>query len=222
MSTRATPQHCAVPAWLERISRALSFVMLAVFSLAAVALIVVPTVTGSQTFSVLTNSMAPSYPPGTFLVVKPADVHTLQVGDVITYQVESNRPEVVTHRITGFTAADDGERRLITRGDNNDVADREPVLPVQVRGKLFYAVPYVGFVATALGNTDRSAVITVLAVLMIGYGVVTMVRGGLKDRRAAHHHGQEDGSAGHPLPSGPPAPEPARASHRVLSGDVHA
>jgi signal peptidase I len=222
MSSRATQPRFAVPAWLDRISRALSFVLLVVFSLAAVVLIVIPVATGSQTFSVLTNSMTPSYPPGTFLVVRPADVHTLQVGDVVTYQVESNRPEVVTHRITGFTAGDDGERKLITRGDNNDVADREPVMAVQVRGKLLYAVPYVGFAATALGNTDRSAVITVLAVLMIGYGITTMVRGAVKDRRASRHHGQDEGPARLPLPPDPTDPGPIRTSHAVPSRDVHA
>lgn len=58
-------------------------------------------------------------------------------------------------------------------------------MEIQVRGKLFYAVPYVGFLANALGQTDRSGIITVLAVVLIGWGLFTMVRGILKDRREA-------------------------------------
>ncbi|NUL46986.1 signal peptidase I [Cellulosimicrobium funkei] len=173
------------PAGLRWIGQAASFLLLVVFSLAAIVLIIIPMVTGSQTYSVLTGSMAPSYPPGTFLVVKPTDYDSLQTGDVITYQIESGRPDVVTHRIIGFASGQDGERQLITQGDNNDLADETPVMEIQVRGELFYAVPYVGFLANALGQTDRSWVITALAVALIGFGLLSMVRGLLKDRREA-------------------------------------
>ncbi|MEV4901937.1 signal peptidase I [Citricoccus sp. NPDC055426] len=174
-----------VPAWMQWIGQGLSFLVLCIFALAAIILIIVPLVTGSQTYSVLTSSMAPSYPPGTFLVVKPTDFDSLRTGDVVTFQLESGRPEVVTHRIVSFSAGQDGERQLITQGDNNDVADESPVMEIQVRGKLFYAVPYVGFLANALGQTDRSGIITVLAVALIGWGLFTMVRGIIKDRREA-------------------------------------
>lgn len=173
------------PVWLQWIGQTVSFVLLAVFSLAAVVLIIVPMVTGSQTYSVLTGSMAPTYPPGTFLVVKPTEFDTLQIGDVVTYQIESGRPDVVTHRIIGFGAGQNGERQLITQGDNNDLVDESPVMEIQVRGKLFYAVPYAGFLANALGQTDRSWVITALAVALIGFGLYSMVRGTIKDRREA-------------------------------------
>jgi signal peptidase I len=171
------------PAWLQWIGQTVSFIVLCVSALAAVMLIVVPLATGSQTYSVLTSSMAPHYAPGTFLVVKPQDFDTLAVGDVITYQLESGRPEVITHRIITVTADQAGERILFTHGDNNAVADPEPVREIQVRGKLFYAVPYVGFVANALGQTQRGPLITLLAVVLIAGGAFTMIRGAIKDRR---------------------------------------
>ncbi|GAA1672296.1 S26 family signal peptidase [Citricoccus zhacaiensis] len=182
MSTPRDQHHFRAPIWLQRIGQAISFLILCVSALAAVVLIIVPLVTGSQTYSVLTSSMAPSYPPGTFLVVKPTDFDALHGGDVITYQMESGRPEVITHRITSLTASQDGERMLITQGDNNDVADPDPVMEIQVRGKLVYAVPYVGFLANALGQTDRSGIITILAVALITYGLYSMVRGIAKER----------------------------------------
>lgn len=176
-------QRRRFPLWMGWIGQTISFVALCVSALAAIVLVIVPLVTGSQTYSVLTNSMAPGYPPGTFLVVKPSDIDSLQVGDVITYQMESGRPEVITHRVTSLTANQDGERLLITQGDNNDVVDADPVTDVQVRGKLFYAVPFVGFLANALGQTDRSEIITVLAVALIGFGLFSMVRGIIQHRR---------------------------------------
>ncbi|MCC3277251.1 MULTISPECIES: signal peptidase I [unclassified Arthrobacter] len=171
------------------IGTGLSYLALCATALIALVLVVVPLVTGSQTYSVLTSSMAPHYAPGTFLVVKPVPFEELRVGDVITYQIESNDPAVITHRIVSVGTAQDGARTLITQGDNNDVADENPVREIQVRGKLFYAVPFVGFAANALGNSDRGAALQWGAVALLGYGVVTMVRGALAKRR-------EDGETG--------------------------
>ncbi|TRY17918.1 signal peptidase I [Tessaracoccus rhinocerotis] len=148
-------------------------------------MIVVPFATGSQTYVVLTGSMAPGYPPGTLVVVRPHDFGALRVGDVVTYQLTSGQPEVVTHRIVALTSDQQGERLLITRGDANDLDDPEPVREVQVRGKLFYAVPYAGFLANAL-QTNRGAAVNILAVALIGYGSITVVRGVLGRRREPH------------------------------------
>lgn len=162
--------------------RALSFCALVITALAAIVLIVVPLASGSQSYSVLTNSMKPHYGPGTFLVVKPTAFDSLKVGDVITYQIESGRPDVITHRILSVGADQEGNRTVLTKGDNNDLADENPVTEVQVRGKLFYAVPYAGVAANWLGNQDRGAFGKVLAVGFILYGAITMASG-LRKRR---------------------------------------
>lgn len=208
------PWHA--PRWAQCIGQAVSFVLLLVSVLAAVVLIIVPIVSGSQTYSVLTSSMAPHYPPGTFLVVKPTEFDSLERGDVVTYQLESGQPTVITHRVTGFSTSQDGERLLITQGDNNDVADEAPVMEIQVRGKLFYAVPYVGFLANALGQTDRSWVITALAIALIAFGLFTMVRGAVRARREQRdreHLVQAGAALEEALTSeipvtAPPSPEP--------------
>ncbi|QCU76997.1 signal peptidase I [Citricoccus sp. SGAir0253] len=174
-----------VPAWLHWAGQGLSLVALCLAVLAALVLVVVPVATGSQTYSVLTSSMAPHYAPGTFIVVRPQEFRSLQVGDVITYQLASGKPDVVTHRIVSVTADQAGERMLVTQGDNNALADAEPVREVQVRGALLYAVPYVGFVANTLGQAKRAPVVTVLAFGLIGLGMASMVRGLVRDRREA-------------------------------------
>lgn len=178
----ARPRIHRAPTWWSWIGQAVSFLLLCASALAALVLIIVPLLTGSQTYSVLTSSMAPSYPPGTLLVVTPTDFDSLQAGDIVTYQLESGRPEVITHRIIGFSAGQDGERMLITQGDNNDVADENPVRELQVRGTVSYAVPYVGFLANALGQTDRTGLITALAFVLIGIGIITMMRDAIARR----------------------------------------
>ncbi|RAX47987.1 signal peptidase I [Arthrobacter sp. AQ5-05] len=170
---------------LRRAGTATSFMLLVAAALAALVLVVVPLLTGSQTYSVLTSSMKPNYGPGTLLVVNPAPYGSLKVGDVVTYQVASGRPEVITHRIVSIAADQEGHRTLVTKGDNNDVADKLPVTEVQVRGELSYAVPYAGFVANWLGTQNRGAVGRIAAAGLIGYGVFTMFRGLRARRRAA-------------------------------------
>ncbi|WP_332761781.1 signal peptidase I [Pseudarthrobacter sp.] len=162
---------------LAAVGKVLNFVVLMVAVFAALVLIVVPRATGSQTYTVLTNSMAPAFPPGTFLVMRPVDYDELKYGDVVTFQMYSGRPDVETHRIVGFAATQEGEKTLITKGDNNGVNDAEPVREPQVKGKLFYAVPYVGYAANRLGNADRSLWVTLGATGLIGYGALLVVKG---------------------------------------------
>lgn len=167
--------------------QALSLIGLSLAVLAALVLIVLPRLTASHTYTVLTSSMAPAYSPGTFLVVRPVPFQTLRAGDVITYQIESGRPDVITHRIIAVSSTQKGERTFITKGDNNSVEDDKPVLEVQVRGKLFYAVPHIGFLATAAAGNNRDDLLRFVAVGLVGYGVIT-ISGGFhagKKRRAA-------------------------------------
>jgi signal peptidase I len=168
-------------AWAA-VGRFMSMVAMLVALFAALVLIVVPVATGSLTYTVLTKSMAQHYPPGTFMVMKPAPFDELKYGDVITFQLYSGRPDVETHRIVGFGSTQSGEKTLITKGDNNGANDPEPVRAIQVKGKLFYAVPYVGFVANALGNSDRETWTIIAAVGLIGYGAITVYKSVRKTR----------------------------------------
>ncbi|MFE4542242.1 signal peptidase I [Arthrobacter sp. NPDC056727] len=176
--------------------RLVTLVLLTVLVFAALVLIIVPKAAGSQTYTVLTKSMVPKYPPGTFLVVRPTPFSQLQYGDVITFQLESGKPAVESHRIVGFGSSQTGEKTLITKGDNNSVNDANPVRKLQVRGKLFYAVPYVGFVANALGNQDRGLWVSIGAAILIGYGVLLIIR----NLRSMPRRPTEGEAAGTPAP----------------------
>ncbi|MFB9166310.1 signal peptidase I [Arthrobacter psychrochitiniphilus] len=174
------------PRVLPLVGQALSYVLLLTVAMAALAMIVIPLATGSQTYSVLTSSMAPKYAPGTFLVVKPTPFEALRVGDVITYQIESGMPGVISHRIISIGASQSGEREVRTQGDNNSLPDPNPVLGVQVKGKLFYAIPVVGFIANSVGQ-ERESIIPILAAAFIGFGALSMVRGALEKKRSGRN-----------------------------------
>lgn len=167
-------------AWLWRVVVWLVLVGLVFVLLAAVA---VPRVTGATPYSILTGSMRPQYPPGTLVVVKPVDSADIRVGDVITYQLASGRPDVVTHRVIGqgFTAA--GEQFFTTQGDANRIPDARSVRPVQVRGELWYSLPYLGFVNEYIGGKERRIVTIATASFLLLYAAY-MFTSAARERRA--------------------------------------
>lgn len=162
--------------------------LLMVLLFAALALVIVPQAAGYRTYTVSTNSMAPRYPAGTFLTVKPVAFSELRPGDIVTFQPYPERPEVETQRIVGFGVTQSGEKTLITRGDNNGVTSPAPVHARQVKGKLFYAVPLIGYLADVLGHADRELWMTVAAAGLTGFGALFIFRA-VRRRRPAGGRG---------------------------------
>ena len=173
------PGH--VLGWLGQVV-AWSFVI----AVAAVLMVTVavPRFAGATPYTVLTSSMAPGMPSGTLVVVEPVDPDQLGVGTVITYQLESGKADVVTHRVVAVESAIDGERTFVTQGDANDVADPEPVRAVQIKGERWYAVPYLGHVNKLLSGSQRQVAVYVVGSLLLAYAAF-MFTGSIRDRRRA-------------------------------------
>ncbi len=139
--------------------------------------IVIPAIAGATPLTVLTSSMEPGLPPGTLVVVKPIETNEIAMGDVITYQIESGKPGVITHRITGITNSSDGSRTFTLQGDNNDVADDLQVIPIQVVGKLWYSVPWIGNVSNYVNGDGRSWLVPVVAIALFIYAGFMIMSG---------------------------------------------
>ena len=146
----------------------LSAGLLAFLLLVGALVIVIPAISGATPMTILTSSMVPTYPPGTLIIVKPVDAEAIGIGDPITYQLESGKPEVVTHRVISVATTDD-ELSFITKGDNNGEADPKPVQPVQIRGTVWYSVPYIGYANTIVNGDNRAWIVPVCAVALFGY-----------------------------------------------------
>lgn len=149
--------------------------------------IVLPALVGGMPLSVLTGSMRPHLPPGTLVVTKPTPVEEIGVGDVITFQLDSGQSAVVTHRVIERSVdSATGEVRFTTQGDANNTPDPEQVRPVQVRGTVWYAVPYLGWVNQAVDGQTRSWAIPALAGALFVYAAWTFgtgVREKVRERR---------------------------------------
>ncbi len=151
----------------------------AVVTVAGAALLVgvlLPRLAGATPYAVATGSMAPALDIGALAVVRPVDAASISTGDVVTYQLRSGRPEVATHRVVGVGTTVGGDRTFVTQGDANSVPDDEPVHEVQVRGTLWYAVPLLGHVSSLASGQQREAVGTALAVGLLGYAGLLVIR----------------------------------------------
>jgi signal peptidase I len=156
--------------------------LLAVIGIAVVT-VVIPRLNGWTPLTVLTSSMSPALPAGTLVVVQPVDASALAVGDVVTYQLRSDDPTLVTHRIVSITATSGGAMAYVLKGDNNPDPDVDPVLPEQVQGRVTYAVPLLGYVNSAMSGAARGWLITGTAALLLGYAAYSIVGAATAGRR---------------------------------------
>ena len=168
--------------WLTSI---IGWMLLLVVCAVIVATVVVPYFAQAQRFTILTGSMRPTYDPGSLVVVKPVEESELMIGTPITFQLESGQPTVVTHRIIAVSESQQGERRFITQGDANGEPDEKEVRPVQVRGKVWYSLPYLGYVNTWLTGEQRTVLVAVVVSALLIYATYMMISGIRDGRRDA-------------------------------------
>lgn len=104
----------------------------------------VPSFFGWKPFIVLSGSMQAEIDPGDIVVVQEVDTSTLQVGDIIAYKTDDDI--VITHRIVDIVE-DEGETKLVTKGDNNNANDSNYVELSQVEGIYKFKVSRLGNLA---------------------------------------------------------------------------
>lgn len=126
---------------LKKICGILSGIILLVLAVLA-GLLIIPKFMGYEEMAVLTGSMEPNYPVGSLIFVKEIDPDQLEVGDVITYRLDSDT--VVTHRIVEI---DKEAQTVTTKGDANSSNDGSPVPYSEIVGKAHFKIPYLGYVS---------------------------------------------------------------------------
>ncbi|MFZ4893063.1 signal peptidase I [Plantibacter sp. Mn2098] len=177
------------PRWLRVVGTVVAWTVAIITIGLVLLLVVLPRVTGATPYTVATGSMTPTYPPGAVVVVRPTPFDQIKQGDVITFQLKSGEPTVVTHRVVGIDVGDKGVT-LRTKGDANTSEDAAPVRKEQVRGVVWFGIPYVGYV-TELGSAQqRTWIAQALGVALLAYAGYLVVRA-VVDRK-----GRGSGAAG--------------------------
>ena len=117
---------------------------------------------------VVSGSMEPNINKGDLLFIQGVDPEDIQVGDVIVYDAHGlwvGAPEdPIVHRVIDIDE-DDDKLYFITKGDANDLKDKEPVPENRVLGKVVGRIPYVGWVKIIL--TDYGLLLPVIIILSV-------------------------------------------------------
>jgi len=186
---------------LYYIGAGLSIGLLGFVLLLAALVVVVPAVSGSTPYTILTSSMEPGLPPGTLVIVKPIEPTDIKIGTVVTYQLESGKPMVVTHRVVEIQSPNlpGGKPSFITKGDANSVPDAKPVMALQVRGAVWYSVPLIGWVNNVVNGDLRAIVIPIVAGLLFLYAGWSIVSSRI-DKRRLRRREEEREAASEVLP----------------------
>lgn len=109
--------------------------------------------------TVVSGSMKPTIDVGDLIIVSSIDASKLQTGDVIQYVKEG---QMVLHRIVEVTETESSVF-FISKGDANLAPDPDPVFPEQIKGKLNFIIPKIGWISIYF-KTFVSAIWTSLTV----------------------------------------------------------
>lgn len=133
-----------------------------------------PDIFGYQLKTVLSGSMEPDIQTGSVISIKPGgDMTRFQEGDVITFQTKDGT--LITHRIVDVK---NGGQQYVTKGDNNDTVDPEPVLAENVVGEYTgFTIPYLGYVMNFASSKQGAVLLLIVpGVMLLIYGMATVWR----------------------------------------------
>ncbi len=136
-------------------------------AIGVLALTVGPRFLPYQTYTVLSGSMEPTLPVGSVIVAVPARGEELNTGDVITVANPQHAGALVTHRIVAIENGPQG-RTFTTKGDANSVVDSWVVPGTGSGWRYSFAIPYIGYVLSALQSDLGRLFLLVIPTLLLG------------------------------------------------------
>lgn len=164
---------------LRLVSRLLFAVVCVAVGGLVLVLVVLPRTHGTAALTVLSGSMSPDVPVGAVAVIRPVDPAELQVGDVATYQIRPDAPDVITHRI--IDVREQGDELLFElQGDANRGPDDDLVPAAAIRGELWFDVPHLG---TLRDGFQDSRTLATLVALSLGLYAAVQLGSAVRDRR---------------------------------------
>lgn len=121
---------------------------------------------GIYMFNIVSESMEPTFYKDDLVIVKKCKMQELQKGDIITFKQDDR---TISHRMIAITQ-EDGEFKFITKGDNNDILDKETVEMKDVYGKVLFSVKKIGkfihYIQNARGLINIVIFIIIIYVLI--------------------------------------------------------
>ena len=144
----------------------LVFVCISVFIQTRVNPNKIPSIFGYKPFVVLSGSMEAEIFKGDLAVTREVDIDTLQENDIVAFRDADNH--VVTHRIVDVVT-ENNEKKLITKGDNNNSNDSKAVEAKDIEGKYLFKLSGFGNFVLMMQEPVTLVIVLVL-IAVIGGG----------------------------------------------------
>lgn len=150
-------ENSAVKKKISLIISVISYILLAALLVITVYLLYckftsrVPYFGNRAVIRIMTDSMEPVIPAGTFIIIEKCDPETLEKDDIITFYSEDPAiyGKLNTHRIYSIG---DEDSMISTKGDNNLVPDKTQVSPEKVIGKYIGNLTVISGIMGFIGN----------------------------------------------------------------------
>lgn len=118
---------------------------------------------GYKAYIITTDSMEPTIKQGDAIITKKAKEKDLKEGDIITF---NRNNESITHRILTVDKEED-KILYVTKGDNNNVEDKQKVSFNDVEGKQVIVMPKIGYIIEAAENQLVILIITLVVLIFL-------------------------------------------------------
>lgn len=152
----------------------LAFVLLLFFVLLSPRL---PSKNFIATYIVPTGSMIPTIKSGSVALVNPK-YSDLKVGDIIAFTSPIDSNQTIIHRIYQI----DGQK-IKTKGDNNNAVDAWTVSPELIKGKLIFAIPYLGYLAGFIKTKIGFAIVVGIPTVILLVSYILDIIDGIKEEK---------------------------------------
>ena len=131
---------------------------------------------GYKSYIITSSSMEPNIKIGDVVIAKEAKENDLKEGDIITF---SKNNEVITHRISKIEKKE-GTSYYTTKGDNNNVEDKDKIKYSEIEGKSVMTIPKIG---KFIGVMENQIIILVLILVVLILLFMKIKRDEKKDNR---------------------------------------
>jgi len=152
------------------------FICLAVIALLLI-ISVLPITGNFKILTVLSGSMEPAIKMGSVVMVKPSAEY--KINDIITFGKISKTQIPTTHRIADIKLQE-GKPIYITKGDANNSPDTKEVLASEVKGKVLFSVPYVGYAVNAAKQPIGFLLIIIIPAAIIIFEEINKIKKEIK------------------------------------------
>lgn len=126
-------------------------------------------------YTIISPSMEPNINVYDVVLVKKTNINKLKKGDVITFYSTNNYfgDTPITHRIANI----DDRTSIIVKGDHNEKADNEKVIPKNIIGKVIFVIPSLGKLQFFLASKSGFIIAIIIpAIVIITYDVYKIMK----------------------------------------------